>query len=196
MFETLDIFVFTLGLTEAWINSLDGSVYPVAPGIITANTDLKQYRFINFDYDSVVADLMAFVDRFRGVNPAGKIILTVSPVPLIATAENRHVLCSTTLSKSVLRAAADKISSAYSFVEYLPSYEIIAGNFNRGTYFAGDLRTVTRDGVKHVMKVFFENCTESEKVMDESVNESVNEMIKDEMDAIAEVLCDEELINK
>jgi len=37
--------------------------------------------------------MTAFVRRLREVNPAARVILTVSPVPLVATAEPRHVLC-------------------------------------------------------------------------------------------------------
>jgi len=29
-----DLFVFTLGLTEAWLNARDGTVYPMCPGTI------------------------------------------------------------------------------------------------------------------------------------------------------------------
>ena len=32
MFETLDVFVFTLGLTECWRSKEDGAVFPICPG--------------------------------------------------------------------------------------------------------------------------------------------------------------------
>ena len=43
-FEEMDVFIFTLGLTESWINNQDGAVYPLAPAstvvvIPTRNTD-------------------------------------------------------------------------------------------------------------------------------------------------------------
>jgi hypothetical protein len=31
--ENLDVFVFTLGLTETWLNLSDGAVYPLCPGV-------------------------------------------------------------------------------------------------------------------------------------------------------------------
>ena len=34
MFEECDVFVFTLGLTEGWASSVDGAVYPLAPGTV------------------------------------------------------------------------------------------------------------------------------------------------------------------
>ena len=111
--------------------------------------------FVNFDVGQVVDDLNGFIERLRSVNPAARIVLTVSPVPLAATAENRHVLESTVLSKSVLRVAADMVQRAHGNVAYFPSYELITGAFNRGAYYDTDLRTVLPAGVEHVMSTFF-----------------------------------------
>jgi len=40
------------------------------------------------------------------------------------------------------------------------SFEIITGSYTRGAYFAGDLRSVTEAGVKHVMQVFMNSFTD------------------------------------
>ena len=61
-------------------------------------------------------------------------ILTVSPVPLVATAAGKHVLVATTYSKSVLRVACEEVCQKAADVMYFPSYEIITGNYNRGSY--------------------------------------------------------------
>jgi hypothetical protein len=161
MFETLDVFVFTLGLTESWESTLDGAVYPVAPGVSGGAMDPALHRFVNYTAGQVSADLAAFIERLRGVNPAAKIILTVSPVPLIATYEDAHVLVSTTYSKSALRVAAETVSRAFDGVDYFPSYEIITGGFNRGAYFEADLRSVTEDGVAHVMRTFLRHYSDA-----------------------------------
>jgi hypothetical protein len=105
----------------------------------------------------IVKDFLNFQAILESVNPKAKIILTVSPVPLIATAENKHVLVSTTLSKSILRVAAENISNNSTIVDYFPSYEIITGNFNRGAYFGNDLRSITEEGVSHVMRLFLKH---------------------------------------
>ena len=34
-FRDLDVFVFTLGLTEAWVAKADGAVFPLAPGVVS-----------------------------------------------------------------------------------------------------------------------------------------------------------------
>jgi hypothetical protein len=155
MFADLDVFVFTLGLTEAWRAKSDGAVFPLAPGVAGGVFNPDIYEFVNFGVAETVQDLKGFVARLARVNPRARVILTVSPVPLIATYEARHVLVSTTYSKSVLRVAAEEVARSSTNVTYFPSYEIVTGNYNRGRYFESDLRSVTRAGVEHVMRMFF-----------------------------------------
>jgi len=160
MFEELDVFVFTLGLTECWQSRMDGAVFPLCPGVEGGRFDPEQHDFHNQGVEDVIADLVAFRDALIGVNPGAQIIFTVSPVPLMATAQPReHVLTATTYSKSVLRVAADVLRRRYPNVHYFPSYEIITGAFNRGAYFAPDLRNVLEDGVAHVMRLFMQHAT-------------------------------------
>lgn len=148
MFEECDFFVFTLGLTEHWYSTSDGSVFPVCPGVAGGEFDPRKYSFGNQSVGEVVADFQAFLNEFRNINNRAQIILTVSPVPLATTAEMRHVLVSTTLSKSILRCACDEIVKQNNGIAYFPSYEIITGNYNRGRYYDSDLRSVTDEGVQ------------------------------------------------
>lgn len=156
--ETLDIFVFTLGLTEAWESRIDGAVFPVCPGTARGVFDPARHALRNLSVGDVVQDLHAFLALLRGINPGARVILTVSPVPLVATAEDRHVLDATILAKSKLRAAADEVCRTGQ-AAYFPSYDIITGPHTRGAYFAADLRSITEQGVAHVMDMFFRNCT-------------------------------------
>ncbi len=104
--------------------------------------------------------MTAALDALRAVNPKAQVILTVSPVPLMASADpGAHVLAATTLSKSILRVAADTLSRSYDHVHYFPSYEVITGSYTRGRYFAEDLRNVTEEGVNHVMRLFLSHAT-------------------------------------
>lgn len=161
-FESLDVLVFTLGLTEAWESIEDGAVFPICPGVAGGSFDARRHRMHNFDVGEVVDDMLRFIDLLRGVNPASRLILTVSPVPLVATAfETEHVLAATTYSKSVLRVACAEIVKRRPQVAYMPSYEIITGQYARGRYFAADLRSVTEEGVGHVMRVFFRHFVDA-----------------------------------
>jgi hypothetical protein len=86
MLETLDVMVFTLGLTECWEDLADGTVYPVAPGTLAGSFDPQAHAFRNLRHGEVLADMEAFWALLRQVNPGARMLLTVSPVPLMATA--------------------------------------------------------------------------------------------------------------
>lgn len=195
MFEELDVFVFTLGLTEAWVDSVDGTVFPVCPGVAGGTFDPRRHVFHNFSVSEVVEDLHVAIKRIRSINPTARFILTVSPVPLVATAEDRHVLVSTTYSKSVLRVACDEIARAYpEWLGYFPSYEIITGGFNRGRYFGPDLRGVTEEGVSHVMRVFMKHVALN---ADEQVAPQPADTAREQLDRLQDmqrVICEEELL--
>lgn len=196
-FKRLDIFVFTLGLTESWQSREDGMVYPLCPGVAGGNFDPDKYQFINFGVEETTADLLEFIDLLRHVNPKAKIILTVSPVPLIATYEPQHILNSTTYSKSVLRVSCEQVVKARDNVVYFPSYEIITGSYTRGKYFAEDLRSVTQEGVDHVMRLFMRHCTTtptSSKPKERPVGKKKVNYQK-ETEQLLEIFCDEEVLD-
>ena len=160
MFETLDVFVFTLGLTECWVSASDGAVFPICPGVEGGEFQEGRHLFVNETVDDVVNEMSAFLMHLARLNPRARVILTVSPVPLAATARrDQHVLTATTYSKSVLRVAAETLVSRFGHVEYFPSYEIITGAFSRGAYYADDLRNVLENGVSHVMRLFMKHAT-------------------------------------
>lgn len=197
LMETLDVFVFTLGLTECWINVDDGAAFPVCPGVSGGKYDIHKHVLLNLTVDDVVADIRFFLSRLRDVNPNASVILTVSPVPLIATAGNDHVLSATTYSKSVLRVAAEILSKSESNVHYFPSYEIITSAASRGSYFASDCREVTESGVNHVMRLFFRHVTGGLDLPDPvELPDSLapNAQPIDAIQQVVDTICDEQLI--
>jgi hypothetical protein len=193
-FEQMDVFVFTLGLTESWASRADGAVYPACPGVAAGEFDPARHVFHNFGVDEVVADMTAFLDELARVNPRVKTILTVSPVPLAATAEDRHVLVSTTYSKSVLRVAAEQLSRRDN-VFYFPSYEIITGPFSRGHYYAEDLRQVTEAGVDHVMRLFLTHVGQGEAPLPKAAEQPADDFLARSAAAVA-ALCDDDLLDE
>jgi len=185
LFETLDAFVFTLGLTESWRSRVDGSVFPLAPGVTAGVMDATRYEFSNSTAAEVANDLSAFITALRNVNPAAKMLLTVSPVPLIATYEAEHVLSATTYSKAVLRVAAQEVATQFAHVAYFPSFEIVTGAFTRGAYFGDDLRSVTADGVAHVMKLFLKHY-----------GSGGSEAPADPQEQMFDIVCEEEALER
>ena len=155
MFETLDLFVFTLGLTEGWESIEDSTMFPMAPGTLAGSFDPAKYRFHNLRHSEILQDMKDFRDRLLSINPGARTLLTVSPVPLTATATADHVLPATVYSKSVLRGVAGEMAEDFEDVTYFPSYEIISSHPSGGMFFNPDQRTVNAFGVDYVMTHFF-----------------------------------------
>lgn len=197
MFASADVFVFTLGLTEGWRSRRDGAAYPLAPGVVAGEYSEARHEFVNAGVAETVADLGEFLAALRDVNPRVRVLLTVSPVPLIATHENRHVLVSTTYSKSVLRVAAEEIVRTHEGVDYFPSYEIITGSFNFGTYYEADAREVAEPGVAHAMRCFMANYLEPAAAGDAGPPANLHPAESANPQASSgDVVCDEEAIGQ
>jgi hypothetical protein len=198
MFEDCDVFVFTLGLTEAWRSKADGAVFPLAPGVAGGEFAPERHEFHNFEPEEMTADLRALLGKLRTVNPGVRVILTVSPVPLIATAAGRHVLLSNTWSKAALRVTAEAVSRREPNVAYFPSYEIITGPQAAGRFFAEDLRSVTAEGVARVMDVFAASFLRERGSATEATT-TTGPVLTDQARAAyakaADVVCDEEAID-
>lgn len=159
-FESAELLIFTLGLTETWRHEPTGTVYPTAPGVIAApdqpSDGPHDISYQNDGHRAVLADLRALNDFGKSRNPNFKLLLTVSPVPLTATASGHHVLPATTYSKAVLRAAAGEFARAHDTVDYFPSFEVITNAATRGRFFEANQRSVTSRGVKAAMNMFFQ----------------------------------------
>lgn len=195
MIETADVFVFTFGLTEAWVSKHDGAVFPLAPGVAGGEFDPDKHGFHNFGVDEIVADFTEFVTLMREKNPGVKVLMTVSPVPLIATARaDTSVINATSLSKAVLRVATETLSERLEDCFYFPSYEVITGNYTRGSYFGPDLREVEADGVSHVMRLFMQHYTKGKVAAPAA--KAGGESFADKVQAGLDVICDEEMIER
>lgn len=186
MFRLSNVFIFTMGLTETWVSTIDGTAYPVAPGVSGGKYDPARYSFKNLSHADVYGDMQEFVELARSINPSLKIILTVSPVPLMATATEDNVIVASSYSKSVLRAVAGQLKAEHDFIDYFPSFEIVGSHTMRGQFFNPDGRTVSQYGVAHVMKQFFAEHVPPAIDIDERPR-SVDP---------DDVVCDEELLNE
>ncbi|MFG3015413.1 GSCFA domain-containing protein [Streptomyces cinerochromogenes] len=146
--------ILTLGLTEAWEDRATGAVHPVCPGTVRGTFDAGRHAFRNFTFAEVHRDLSAALALAHAANPALRVVLTVSPVPLTATATGGHALTATTYSKSVLRAVAGQLAQEHEQVDYFPAYEIITGAPFKAAFYEPNLRTVTPEGVALVLRHF------------------------------------------
>jgi hypothetical protein len=167
MFSEADVIVFTLGLTECWMHRTSGDIYPTAPGTIAGSYSDEDYVFKNFTATEIYDDFVKFMNYLTSSNKDLKFLLTVSPVPLTATATDNHVLVATTYSKSVLRTVAGQLVQDFDCVDYFPSYDIITSTLAGGTLYQQNLRSVTPAGVGIAMNTFFYAQGDSEQHIEE-----------------------------
>lgn len=200
MFETCNVLVFTLGLTEGWESTADGAVFPVPPGVVTDDVPDSGYAFHNFTVAEMKADLLAFIHALRRVNPGVRLILTVSPVALVATYEDRHVLVSNTYSKAALRVTAEEVSREVPDCAYFPSYEIITSAAAGNGFLEEDLREVRPEGVAHVMSIFQRHFIDGEAGAPPPPRPAAAAAdvagMADRIRAAQRVICEEELLER
>ncbi len=146
-----EVFIFTAGLNECW-ELRDGTV-------ISRNPRPGFHHFLQHKTLSVQENIDNIVEFYRQVkqrNPKFKLILTLSPVPFLATARanTHHVVEANTHSKAVLRVALDEVVQRYEDIYYLPSYEIVTECIEQP--WQADHRHVTEETVMKVMDLFEE----------------------------------------
>jgi hypothetical protein len=156
-------FVFTLGLTETWMNSERGYEYQLCPGTAAGDFDPGRHAFRRMTFAQIHASLTGAISLMKKCNPQLDFILTVSPVPLVASCSGRHVLVATMESKAILRAVAAEMGRL-PYVDYFPSYEMISSPVFKGAFFGPDQRSVHARGVDFVMDQFFCSLVSSEPV--------------------------------
>ncbi len=194
LFESLDVLVLTLGLTEGWRCRADGAALSLAPGVAGGQFDPNEVAFVNAGTAEVIADVGGFLDRLWSVNRQARVILTVSPVPLIATYRDQHVLVANAHSKAVLRAAAGELCERGDpRLVYFPSYEIVTSHTNGGRYYEEDQRSIAEAGVAHVMRSFMASFSPGIGAAPATRPSPASEA---EFAGTAGVICDEEAIER
>ncbi|HEX8232002.1 MAG TPA: GSCFA domain-containing protein [Caulobacteraceae bacterium] len=118
-----NVTIMTLGLAELWFDTKTGYYLNVAPRPGMTRDEPNRFQLHALSY----GDAYGYLERALGIlhrhAPEMKIILTVSPVPLMATHRPMDVLVANTYSKSLLRAVAEEAVTRHDFVTYFPSYE-------------------------------------------------------------------------
>jgi hypothetical protein len=117
-------FVFTLGLAEIWQDRDTGGVFwrGVPQDLFDAERHVSRLTSV----DENVQNIGQLLSVIRMVNPTAPIVLTLSPVPLLATHRAISCLTADCVSKSVLRVALDQVMAASPpGVYYWPSFEIV-----------------------------------------------------------------------
>src|SRR5438046_1459206 len=152
--------IITLGLVEVW-RDCEVDVYTNStPARSVLKTQPKRYEFHVTSFAQNWANLEAIHALLtRYCHPEVRIVITVSPVPLMATFSKMDVVVANTYGKSLLRAVAQEWAATHLNVDYLLSYEIVQ-NSSRAAVWERDLRHVTGAGVQQIMELFLRNYLE------------------------------------
>jgi GSCFA family protein len=148
------VVIITLGLVEVW-RDLEVGVYTnSAPVRLVQKNQPERYEFHVTSFAQNWANLEAIYALLsRYGHPDLQIVITVSPVPLMATLSPMDVVVANTYGKSLLRAVAQEWAAAHANVDYFPSYEIVQ-NSERAAVWECDLRHVRSHGVQHITDLF------------------------------------------
>ena len=152
--QEAELCVFTLGLTEGWEHRETGTAYPTAPGTIAGAYDPDVFVFRSYGVADILEDFTALEAMLAELNPDLRWLLTVSPVPLAATASDDHVLTATMRSKAVLRVVCDMLRDRSDRIDYFPSYELVMSPAHPAGAFGPDLRSVRPEVVEGIMALF------------------------------------------
>ena len=159
--EKAEVLILTLGLTEIWEDTIDGSVICLPAGpYVNEGGDMSRYRFRVSRYEDNLKNLERIHEIMAAGNPDCKILITVSPVNLWATF--RHdidVISASCNSKATLRAVADEFTVCHENVFYFPAFEMatIYQPLSGQTYFSEGRQNfhINKATVKFIMRHFF-----------------------------------------
>lgn len=154
MLRQAEVLILTLGLTEIWLDRRSDRALPSCPGVIAGQFDPDLHLLHQQTHAEVLADLQQILAQLQGFRPGMQLLLTVSPVPLTATASGTHVLAASCQAKATLRAAVGEFCAVTPLADYFPSYELLTHPALGSGWFGPNLREVTAEGVVRVMQFF------------------------------------------
>lgn len=159
-----DVIAITLGLSEAWLDRDTGLYLNMAPSRKLVKKYPGRFEVCVFDYEETLSMLEEIhVLLQRHLKPSHRILITVSPVPLLATFREADVIVANAYSKAVLRTAVEKFQRNKSNVSYFPSYEFVVSSNPLAVWDDKDYRHVDRFFVEHIMSsVLSAYCDDSE----------------------------------
>jgi hypothetical protein len=148
------VVIFTLGLAEVW-RDVQADVYvnctPI-PSLFETQPDRYEFHLTGFAENwANLEAIYALLSQYG--HPDVRIVVTVSPVPLMNTFSTMNIVVANTWAKSLLRAVAQEWAAAHTNVDYFPSYEIVL-NSDRAAVWELDLRHVKGAGAQHIMDLF------------------------------------------
>ena len=147
-----------LGLAEVWEDRDTNNVFwrGVPESIYDESRHFSRLSKVSENVDNI----NAIIELIKKVNVSAPVILTLSPVPLKATFQEKSCVTADCVSKSILRVALHEVmETAGDNVYYWPSFEIIKWIGCHVPYAVfgpddGATRHVSRHMVLHILVAF------------------------------------------
>ncbi len=141
LIENSDVFILTLGVAPAFFDRSTGEFVLPRRTALNSRVLAEKFLYRTTSVKENVDNVLHVIKFIRSVSPSIKIIVTVSPVPLMASFEYESAVQADCLSKSTMRLVAHEVvnHSDISDILYWPSFEIFrwAGS-NSSNYYAAD----------------------------------------------------------
>jgi tetratricopeptide (TPR) repeat protein len=155
-----NVFILTLGVAPAFFDRVTGDFVLPRPSALNSRVLAEKYLFRTTSVQENVDNVLYLLNFIRSVSPDIKIVVTVSPVPILASFEFESAVQADCLSKSTMRLVAHEVvnNSKLDNILYWPSFEVFrwAGS-NAGNYYAADDGAawhVSADKVTGTIKAF------------------------------------------
>jgi hypothetical protein len=155
-----NIFILTLGVAPAFFDAQTGEFVLPSPNSLNTRVLAEKYTFRTTSVQENIENVKYLIDFIRNISPKINIVITVSPVPLLASFEFESCVQADCLSKSTMRLVAHEIvnNSGYDNITYFPSFEIFRwGGSNYSNFYAADDGAawhVSEDKVDSTVKAF------------------------------------------
>jgi Flp pilus assembly protein TadD len=162
MMRKADGFVITAGLSEVWRDRKTGGVFwrGVPDYLFSADRHELVLSTVAENCDNLRA-IHALIQEHCGEKP---VIVTVSPIPLMATFRSQPCVVADAASKSILRAAVEQLlGERHPNLFYWPSFEVVrwlGAHLSRPTFgtpnAVPDTRHVPREVVEAITSLFLD----------------------------------------
>lgn len=138
------VLIMTLGLVELWWDKHNELYLNTAPLPSILNNEPDRFALHVLSYEECYGFLRRALEiAIKHGRDDLNIILTVSPVPLMATHRPQDVMTANCYSKSALRTAAEHVVLEFPQISYFPSYESVS---------LSDRRIAWMDDLVHVSR--------------------------------------------
>ena len=120
--------IVTLGLIEAWWDEAEQLYLNDTVPRHMIDRHPGRFFFETLSPDKTIAAVVRLVEALHALNPAQKMLLTVSPVPFQRSFSGGDAIVANAYSKAALRVAAETAARGHAHVDYYPSYESVTSS--------------------------------------------------------------------